>query len=59
MGLCAGDDDTDESMFRIQNPSLLSIKVGDGATAAQYRCPNPRALRQFLSELVTSRKKKN
>ena len=59
MGLCAGDDDTDESMFRIQKPSLLSIKVGDGATAAQYRCPNPKALRQFLSELVISRKKKN
>jgi trehalose-6-phosphatase len=59
MGLCAGDDETDESMFRIQKPSLLSIKVGEGATAAQYRCPNPKALRQFLSELAISRKKKS
>jgi trehalose 6-phosphate synthase/phosphatase len=29
---CAGDDSTDETMFRIQNKLLTKIKVGDGDT---------------------------
>ncbi|MDZ7579175.1 MAG: bifunctional alpha,alpha-trehalose-phosphate synthase (UDP-forming)/trehalose-phosphatase [Deltaproteobacteria bacterium] len=59
VGLCAGDDETDESMFRKQETSLISIKVGEGATAAQFRCPSPKAFRQFLSELAGSRKTKS
>jgi trehalose 6-phosphate synthase/phosphatase len=59
MGLCAGDDETDESMFRNSLPSLVSVKVGEGATAAQFRCPHPKAFRQFLTDLVTARKNKS
>ncbi|MGA8655635.1 MAG: trehalose-phosphatase [Chthoniobacterales bacterium] len=33
--LCAGDDQTDESMFRLSLPGLRSVKVGEGATQIQ------------------------
>jgi trehalose-phosphatase len=46
--VCAGDDQTDESMFNSDIPRLLSVKVGDGVTRAQYRVANPAALRRFL-----------
>jgi hypothetical protein len=46
--LCAGDDRTDESMFVLNTPGLLSVKVGDGATQAGFRVADPALLRQFL-----------
>lgn len=48
--LVAGDDSTDESMFQIGSPALLSIKVGEGDTAAKFRASSPAALRKFLRE---------
>ena len=54
--LCAGDDETDESMFRSQMPNLISVKVGEGATSAQYRCPGPKAFRKFLADLAHMKK---
>ncbi len=51
--LAAGDDTTDESMFRLNVSNLLSIKVGDGHTQARYRLPNPAAFRRFLELTVT------
>jgi len=51
--LCAGDDDTDEAMFRAAGPKDISIKVGPGDTAANYRVPSPRALRDFLARALT------
>ena len=48
---CAGDDLTDESMFELTLPRLITIKVGPGPTQARYRIPDPAAFRQFLSEL--------
>ena len=54
--LCAGDDRTDESMFVLNTPGLLSVKVGDGPTQARFRVADPALLRQFLVKaLVQSR----
>ena len=57
MSMCAGDDETDESMFRNQSHNLISLKVGEGETAAMYRCPDPQAFRDFVSALLESRLK--
>ncbi len=50
--VCAGDDQTDESMFALEAPGLVTIKVGDGATQASNRLPTPAALRRFLGRLA-------
>ena len=50
--LCAGDDTTDESLFTVAAESLISIKVGDGPTAARYHVADPAALRRFLLEAL-------
>lgn len=50
--LCAGDDQTDESMFIMSIRNLVSIKVGDGATEAQFRLANAPAFRRFLQETI-------
>lgn len=52
VALCAGDDQTDESMFALRMPNLITMKVGWGDTAAQLRVPDPAALRGFLTDLV-------
>jgi len=52
--LCAGDDETDESMFRYSDDAeIFSIKVGDSAnTMAKFRAAGPKAFRSFLSQLL-------
>jgi trehalose 6-phosphate synthase/phosphatase len=50
--LCAGDDETDESMFRVSGERDISIKIGPGDTAAKYRVPSPAALRDLLSQCL-------
>jgi trehalose 6-phosphate synthase/phosphatase len=50
--LLAGDDTTDESMFRLELRNALTIKVGDRETQAQYRLPHPAALRRFLEDAI-------
>ena len=53
--LCAGDDETDESMFRLNDNRLITVKVGAGKeTAAQYRTASVSAFRSFLTELIES-----
>ncbi len=47
--LCAGDDQTDESMFEIEAPDFISIKVGNGPSHARFRLRDPAAFRQFLA----------
>jgi trehalose 6-phosphate synthase/phosphatase len=48
VALCAGDDLTDESMFELTRPRLLTIKVGIGPTQARFRISDPATFRQFL-----------
>lgn len=44
----AGDDVTDESMFRLDLPHVISIKVGWEETHAQYRVETPGEFRRLL-----------
>ena len=57
--LLAGDDTTDESMFRLaaHDPRILTVHVGDGdgETIAQHRVRSPAALRQLLQATLTQR----
>ena len=53
--LCAGDDQTDEGMFRIERKGLLKIKVGEGDTHADYRISGPGHFRQLLLRLLDAR----
>ena len=52
--LCAGDDETDESMFRyMDDAEVFSIKIGDGTdTMAKFMISGPKAFRAFLSEVL-------
>ena len=52
LALCAGDDQTDESMFEIEAPRLISIKVGPHASRAKYRLANPAEFRKFLHNVL-------
>ncbi len=53
--LCAGDDETDESMFRLTNERLITVKVGAGVeTSARYRIASVAAFRNFLTDLLES-----
>ena len=56
---CAGDDETDENMFRITDDRIVSVKVGNGNTEASYKLPNPEALRGFIEELLRWRDDEN
>jgi trehalose 6-phosphate phosphatase len=50
-----GDDVTDEDGFRALGPSDVTVKIGDGETAARHRVPDPagaRAVLERLSELL-------
>ena len=50
--LCAGDDQTDESMFVQKLPNLITLKIGAGRTAASFGLPSPAALHRFLARLL-------
>lgn len=49
--VCSGDDKTDEAMFVIDDPRLISIKIGKGETRAGLRLISPQVFRQFLHSL--------
>ena len=51
----AGDDTTDESMYLLEVPNLVSINVGDRPTQAQHVLPSPAALRSVLEGVVSAR----
>jgi trehalose 6-phosphate synthase/phosphatase len=51
----AGDDTTDESMFRMHAPNLVTIKIGDGHTQARYRVATPTAFRAMLTDALAGR----
>lgn len=52
--LLAGDDTTDESMFRFaaHDARMTTIRVGEGETAAQHRLATPAALRNLLRSAI-------
>jgi len=47
-----GDDRTDEDLFENLPPDAWTVHVGQGATRARFRLPDPWAVRAFLSELA-------
>jgi trehalose 6-phosphate synthase/phosphatase len=49
--LCAGDDETDESMFRLDDKRIVSVKIGRGETSAKFRVNNPEQFRNLLQQL--------
>jgi trehalose 6-phosphate synthase/phosphatase len=50
--ICAGDDETDESMFRVHAENIISIKIGQEDTAAKFRVSGPKAFRAFLAQTI-------
>lgn len=56
MLFCAGDDVTDESMFHLHLPNMLTVKVGHGVTEAEYRLDSPMELRDLLAKYVRFRR---
>ncbi len=52
--LCAGDDQTDESMFRLEGKHILSIKVGEGDSQALHRITSVEAFRALLQRITQS-----
>lgn len=50
--LCAGDDFTDEDMFRALAERGYTIKIGNGETIAQHRLPSVESLLKLLTKLV-------
>jgi trehalose 6-phosphate synthase/phosphatase len=55
LALCAGDDLTDEGMFELSRPRLVTIKVGSGTTQARFRVSDPANFRRFLREEFNGR----
>jgi trehalose 6-phosphate phosphatase len=50
----AGDDVTDEDVFRIKRPDLLSVHVGPGTgSAADFYVPQATDMERMLDELIT------
>ncbi|MGO1584052.1 MAG: trehalose-phosphatase, partial [Actinomycetaceae bacterium] len=53
--LYAGDDRTDEDAFAVLTGTDLSLKVGDGPTAARFRVGDPDEVAVVLDRLAELR----
>ncbi len=51
--LAAGDDATDEDVFKALGPDAYTIKVGRGETSAKFRVSTCRKLREVLAKLTS------
>ncbi|HEX5450795.1 MAG TPA: trehalose-phosphatase, partial [Candidatus Limnocylindrales bacterium] len=49
-----GDDTTDEDLFAAVRPTDVTVHVGPGASLAQFRVPDPAAVRALLWRLARS-----
>lgn len=49
--ICLGDDRTDEDMFRVVGDRGIAIKIGLGATTAQYRLHSQAEVLKFFNQL--------
>lgn len=56
--LAAGDDWTDEDLFRAMPPNAFSLRVGLAETAARYHLGSHTSVRRLLRELIESSKGK-
>lgn len=52
--LVAGDDTTDEDMFKAAPDMALTVKIGDGETSARGRLGSPAEIRELLRTLAVS-----
>lgn len=50
--LAAGDDQTDENMFALRSPNIITVKVGPGDTAAAYRVSSPAEFSVLLDSIT-------
>ncbi|MDQ2655894.1 MAG: bifunctional alpha,alpha-trehalose-phosphate synthase (UDP-forming)/trehalose-phosphatase [Bacteroidota bacterium] len=50
--MAAGDDKTDEDMFRALAERAVTIKIGPGHTAAQYNLSNQQEVLELLNKLI-------
>jgi trehalose 6-phosphate synthase/phosphatase len=50
--LAAGDDLTDEELFKAMPPSAYTLKIGSGQTGAQHRLPSHTAMIRLLQKLA-------
>ncbi len=57
--LCAGDDQTDEAMFRLNRNNIVSIKIGDGDSHAANRVPDVEQFHQLILRMAQLIKKKH
>lgn len=55
--LVAGDDYTDEDMFKALPATVNTIRVGEGITAAKYRLKSSKSVRGFLAKMLDIRTK--
>ena len=55
--LFVGDDVTDEDGFAMLGAVDVGVKVGEGATAAEYRVDDPEAVAELLTALAHSRER--
>ena len=49
--LCAGDDKTDETMLYFDDDSVVTVKVGNKETDADFRTATPGSFRRFLNTI--------
>ena len=51
LSLCAGDDKTDETMLYFDDKSIITVKIGNKDTDANFRTATPQSFRNFLNSI--------